>query len=100
MNQSRTVKEENDVKEAKDEILADAKSTIQKRMSNVFKGFRESENKPSNVAEETRNFVRKRRTQRIEQVEEIEVQKNDETESVNKLIEKEEEKEESRLRNF
>ena len=37
------VKEENDVIEAKAEILADAKPTIQERMSNVLKGFRETE---------------------------------------------------------
>ena len=68
------------MKEAKDEILADTKSSIQKRVSNVFKGFRESENKPSSIAEETRNFVRKRRTQRIETIEEIDVKKDDEDE--------------------
>ena len=74
------------MKEAKAEILAEAKSTIQKRVSNVFKGFRESESKPTTVAEDTRNFVRKRRTQRIETVEEVDVKKDDEDESVNKHI--------------
>ncbi len=97
---TESVKEKNDVKEAKAEILAGAKSTIQKRVSNVFKGFRESESKPTTVAEDTRNFVRKRRTQRIETVEEVDVKKDDEDESVNKQIKKEEEKERIKAEKF
>ena len=87
-------------KETKAEILAEAKSTIQKRMSNVFKGFRESASKPSTVAEDTRNFVRKRRTQRIETVQEIPVEDNDENKSVKKQIAKEEEKERVKAEKF
>ncbi|MDC0170482.1 hypothetical protein OAJ04_01720 [Candidatus Nitrosopelagicus sp.] len=75
------------------EILADVKSTIQKRMSNVFKGFRETQSKPSTVAEDTRNFVRKRRTERVETIEEIHEEKIQNDESVNKQIKKEEERE-------
>ena len=82
--------------ETKAEILADVKSTIQKRMSNVFKGFRESQSKPSTVAEDTRNFVRKHRTERVETVEENIVS----DESVNKQIKKEEEKERIKAEKF
>ena len=65
-------------------------------MSNVFKGFRESQSKPSTVAEDTRNFVRKHRTERVETVEENIVS----DESVNKQIKKEEEKERIKAEKF
>ena len=86
--------------ETKAEILADVKSTIQKKMSNVFKGFSESQNRPSTVAEDTRNFVRKRRTERVETVEEIHEEKIQNDESVNKQIKKEEEKERIKAEKF
>ena len=86
--------------ETKAEILADVKSTIQKRMSNAFKGFRESQSKPSTIAEDTRNFVRKRRTERIETVEESHEEKIENDELVNKQIKKEEEKERIKAEKF
>ena len=86
--------------ETKAEILADVKSTIQKRISNVFKGFSESQSKPSTVVEDTRNFVRKRRTERVETVEEIHEEKIQNDESVNKQIKKEEERERIRAEKF
>jgi len=86
--------------ETKAEILADVKSTIQKRMSNVFKGFRETQSKPSTVAEDTRNFVRKRRTERVETIEEIHEEKIQNDESVNKQIKKEEERERIKAEKF
>ena len=69
-------------------------------MSNVFKGFRESQSKPSTVAEDTRNFVRKRRTERVETVEEIHEEKSKNDESVNKQIKKEEERERIKAEKF
>ena len=69
-------------------------------MSNVFKGFRESQSRPSTVAEDTRNFVRKRRTERVETVEEIHEENITNDESVNKQIKKEEEKERIKAEKF
>ena len=86
--------------ETKAEILADVKSTIQKRMSGVFKGLRETQSKPSTVAEDTRNFVRKRRTERVETVEEIHEEEIKNDESVNMQIKKEEEREKIKAEKF
>ena len=69
-------------------------------MSNAFKGFRESQSKPSTIAEDTRNFVRKRRTERVETIEESHEEKIENDELVNKQIKKEEEKERIKAEKF